>query len=164
MANKSSLTLASRFDENWILHEDTGCWLWVGGSGGSGYGVLWVSGRNVGAHRVSHELFIGPIPRGYHIDHLCVIPACVNPNHLEAVTPKINNLRGRGLAAENAVKTHCAHGHEFSLENTYVAARGGSKSSRQCRECARAACRKSYHKLKQITQECAQKDEGVVCH
>lgn len=46
------------------------------------------------AHRLSYELFVGPIPDGYELDHLCRNRGCVNPAHLEAVTHRVNVLRG----------------------------------------------------------------------
>ena len=105
-----------------------GCWLWTGHVGPHGYarfdGVAW-------AHRWSYEHFVGPIPVGLEIDHLCRNRSCVNPDHLEPVTRRENLLRGDTFASRNAAKTHCIHGHEFTPANTYVAAGGG----RYCRTC-----------------------------
>lgn len=70
------------------------CWIWTGARNHAGYGHMGVDGRNQGAHRVSYELNVGPIPDGLHIDHLCCTPACVNPLHLEPVTNQENTLRG----------------------------------------------------------------------
>jgi hypothetical protein len=80
---------------------------------------------------VAYELAIGPIPEGLTIDHLCRNRGCVNPAHLEAVTNRTNLLRGDGIAALNARKTHCKRGHEFTPENTYVWREG----TRACRAC-----------------------------
>jgi hypothetical protein len=66
------------------------CWEWTGSRGNYGHGALAVDGRNVGAHRFSYELAIGPIPTGLVIDHMCHNPPCVNPAHLRAVTHKQN--------------------------------------------------------------------------
>ena len=67
-----------------------GCWFWAGPIRKTGYGVF---GRS-SAHRVAYELAVGPIPGGLVIDHLCRVPSCVNPAHMEPVTPDVNVLRG----------------------------------------------------------------------
>lgn len=109
------------------------CWLWTASRYLGGYGQLWVDGRLVPAHRFAYELLTGPIPEGLQLDHLCRVPACVNPDHLEPVTQRENILRGEAPSAKHAIKTHCPHGHPFSPENTYV-----RPSGRACRACGRA--------------------------
>ncbi len=106
------------------------CWLWMRGRNGSGYGSVWINGRGFRAHRIAYELTNGPIPQGAHLDHLCRVRHCVNPSHLEAVTQQENILRGTGLAAQNAKKTHCPKGHPLSGDNLYL-----YDGRRYCRLC-----------------------------
>lgn len=91
----------------------------------------------MGAHRYAYEHFIGPIPEGLQVDHLCRVRNCVNPDHLEAVTCRENVLRGDGVAAANARATHCPQGHAYDEANTYTWTNGG----RHCRACARIKTR-----------------------
>jgi hypothetical protein len=85
---------------------------------------------------VAYELFVGPIPEGLELDHLCRNPSCVNPAHLEAVTHRENVRRG-DLHLVFGSRTHCTMGHEFTDENTYPRPTGG----RGCRECRRERVR-----------------------
>jgi hypothetical protein len=96
------------------------CWLWTGGKTGLGYGQLGVNGHKSLAHRWIYEVCNGPVPAGLELDHLCRIPRCVNPDHLEPVTHRINMLRGETLAAKEASKTHCPRGHSYSGENLLI--------------------------------------------
>lgn len=100
-----------------------------------GYVQVRVGGRKFYAHRLAYEAFYGPIPEGLHIDHLCNVRACCNPEHLEAVTSGENNrrTRERDFTNVNANKTECIHGHPFDEENTYARPSGG----RACRTCLR---------------------------
>lgn len=111
------------------------CWLWTGLLQ-KGYGRFSVDQRYQFAHRFSLSLVGRVVPSGYHTDHLCRIRACVNPTHLDIVTPQMNLLRGDTIPARNAAKTHCKHGHEFTPENTY---RRTDNAGRQCRVCIRAS-------------------------
>lgn len=110
----------------------SGCWLWRGHVNKvSGYGQFWDGERVRGAHQVSYELFKGPIPKGHEPDHTCRVRRCVCPDHLEAVTHRVNLLRGVGFAAKRAAQTDCKDGHPLSGDNLYVAKNG----TRQCRKC-----------------------------
>lgn len=88
------------------------CWIWIGSLNDQEYGIfLDDDGKDVRAHRQCYEMVKGPIPDGHQLDHLCRVRPCVNPDHLEAVTPTVNKLRGEGWTAINARKTHCPEGH-----------------------------------------------------
>lgn len=132
--------LEMRLERLLVPEPNSGCWLWLGGVGRGGYGLIKVHGKARMAHRVMYELRRGPIPDGLVLDHLCRTPCCVNPDHLEPVTERENILRGRGLAADNARKEFCAHGHPLDVERTYAAS-GGLRTGRQCRTCLRRAGR-----------------------
>lgn len=121
------------------VDRESGCWLWTGAVGtGTGYGRFRMGSRvddtvrTEQAHRVSYELHVGPIPDGLHLDHLCRVRRCVNPDHLEPVTQAENNRRGVSPIAAFVDATHCIHGHEFTPENTYRTDKG-----RYCRACRR---------------------------
>ena len=113
---------------------NTGCWLWSGSGTINGYGQITIGKHKQMAHRLSYEAFVGPVPSGLVLDHICRQRWCVNPEHLEPVTQRVNTLRGKTLPAVNAAKTHCKRGHEFTPENLYASISG----KRICKACKRA--------------------------
>ncbi len=109
---------------------DSGCLVFSGAMGRDGYGRTgFPDGRKVLVHRLMYETFVGVIPEGLDIDHLCRNRACCRVDHLQPVTRRENAHRGvRGV-----LTTHCPHGHAYDAENTHVTRAG----HRQCRACWR---------------------------
>lgn len=130
-------TLEERF---WSKVDKTEtCWLWTGGTNGV-YGRMTIKTNGVGstvyAHRLAWELTRGPIPDGHHIDHLCRVTTCVNPDHLEPVTPQENTQRGYSIpirVSRARDLTHCPKGHPYSGDNVRH-----YNGRRICRACDRA--------------------------
>lgn len=117
------------------------CWLYAGSINSNGYGLVFGSKNSFYAHRTMYENTKGEIGKSLQVDHLCMIRRCINPIHLEAVTRKENILRGNGIAAISARKTHCKHGHPFDASNTTITKRG-----RECKTCKQAINQRYYAK------------------
>jgi hypothetical protein len=157
--------LKDRFNEKWVLDIETGCWLWIGAKDNNNYGMIGSGGRLkwgggsgvlIRAHRVAYELYREPIPEGFQIDHLCRVPACVNPWHLEPVTQKENIKKGN-VSLSNSLrhksKKYCKRGHKYTKANTYVQIRkyksGIISKMRSCLICRRNEA-KEYRRRKKL--------------
>ncbi len=111
----------------------SGCWVWLGGVGTSGYGRTSTREGDLYAHRVAYSLWVGDIPGHLTIDHLCKNKLCCNPGHLEAVTAGENSLRGDGACSQHARKIVCLRGHPLAGDNL----RRNNRGDRVCVTCKR---------------------------
>lgn len=105
---------------------DSACWVWQRATDSAGYAMLSVEGEATRVHRL---MFTGVIPRGYHVHHKCETRACINPLHLEALSPAEHNQ-----VHSRSAKT-CSRGHAWTPENTYYRPDGTGR--RQCIACIR---------------------------
>lgn len=118
MALFNDETLKKRIRNNYIKVNDH----WIVEKYTNGYGRLYAHGKTWLAHRISYEVFVGPIPEGMEIDHVCRVTNCIQPTHLEPVTRAENMKR--------AQKTVCKRGHPLSGKNIST-----SNGTRQCLKC-----------------------------
>lgn len=105
-------TLAKRF-----IIEPNGCWQWRGYIGVNGYAHFTINRKSKLAHRILWELVGNTQKPELQLDHTCENKSCVNPKHLDEVTPFVNTARGDNIATNNRMKTRCVQGHPFSGEN-----------------------------------------------
>lgn len=109
------------------------CWLYAGNINNKGYGVI--GSPSTRAHRATYQTMVGPVPEGLELDHLCRVRACINPDHLEAVTHQENMIRSPIVG--RPVMTHCIRGHKLEPNNVYIAVKNKvtGRVGRQCSQC-----------------------------
>lgn len=123
-------TPSERFHHH-LRKQASGCWhLALVPAAVTGYAQLTIDRKVISGHRLAYELYVGSIPAGMHLDHLCRNRRCVNPEHLEPVTALENMWRS---PITHATKAACPRGHEYSEDNTYR-----HKGRRYCRTCQTA--------------------------
>lgn len=112
-----------------IPEPNSGCWLWLGATAANGYGHIRYNHKLHTVHALSYQVAGGILLPGEVGDHLCRVPGCINPMHIEAVSPSENVLRGlRGTL--RPIRTHCPNGHSYEDETRYEY--GGATFCRQC--------------------------------
>lgn len=129
-------------------------WKWTGANNHRGYGRFRLSNsrRRVQAHRWAWEYFNKSIPNKLVIDHLCKVPSCVNPTHLDVVPQGENIRRGDSPAGVNSRKTHCPENHPLVGENlVWIKGKGNSLSRRRCRVCNLNATKRYQRRKKLLT-------------
>ena len=145
---KQISSVQERFEQKIKVDPISGCHVWTGYKDKKGYSFFRVStSLTMRGHKFSFLQAKGEIPKGLEIDHLCRNRGCVNPDHLEAVTHRVNVERGFGVGVINAAKMHCPIGHELT----------GDKGKRRCKICTNEVARKNYHKRKK------DKDGNSIC-
>ena len=111
---------------------DNGCWEWKLSRSTGGYGQMtarFEGKSSTTAHRVAYWLFKGFVPNDMEVHHTCFNPWCVNPDHLELVTPQENKYLKSGKKDPNK----CPQGHDYD----YVDPSGGKRCT-ICRKAAKA--------------------------
>lgn len=129
----SSLSVKDRLRLVLVGTNEEGCWL-GSGTQGTGYTRISFKNKQLLAHVVAYEEYVGPIPEGKELDHLCRHRECFNPDHLEAVSHHENVIRGIGPTSVNYRKEKCKHGHPLVEGNLYYR-RVGDRIFRQCKTC-----------------------------
>jgi len=125
--------LTHRHWDKIAFEPNTGCWLWLGAMD-HGYGSASVGRKAMRAHRAFYVAHRGPVPEGLVLDHLCKQKSCVNPDHLEAVTQRLNVQR------HYSASDFCKKGHRYPDDGSHILSNGW----RRCPEC-KAASQKRYN-------------------
>lgn len=118
----------AKIEEFSIPEPNTGCWIWMRGHvGHMKYGNVSYKGRMYQAHRLSYEVFKGPIGPGKIVMHTCDVPSCVNPAHLREGTLLENNQdrdrkgRHRAVRGENCGTSKLTAGQVLGIRAQRVA-------------------------------------------
>jgi hypothetical protein len=89
---------------DYIVNKETGCWEWQKCTTKEGYGRIGRNGKHKKAHRVYYEKYIGPIPEGIKLDHICHNPSCINPEHLRLANDSQNCMNKQKFRGSSKYK------------------------------------------------------------
>ncbi len=142
MRGRREMKVLSKILKKYTVDKN-GCWNWAGYTTESGYGRFRRKKKNILSHRYFYKFFVGEIPEGLDIDHLCFNRRCINPKHLEAVTRSENNRRAWARKIKNT--PNCPHGHPYSGKNLYI---GFDKKRNQKRRVCKICVKNSLYKSK----------------
>jgi len=127
-----------RFNSKWIKVHD--CHLWQAPLDRDGYGTFFFRKFNRRVHRVAWFMLHGAIPKGMVVNHTCRKRNCVNPQHLQIMSPVENSMRdSTSVGYINSQKTHCPYGH--ILDRKYG-------KQRYCSVCSREKSKRLRRKWK----------------
>jgi len=148
--------IVNRLIEKIEVREPDECWPWKGYVGTLGYGVMNIGPKHHMAHRLVWEYFVGPIPSGDVIDHVChnrdpecrggepcLHRRCVNPSHLRVASFRDNIVAGKSLSAIYARRTHCKRGHDLTDPANIKPNKSGA---RLCRLCINVTHMENYYR------------------
>lgn len=135
-----------RMRDLYYIDENSGCFIWIGAINNKGYAQIAYRGKTCLAHKIHYIIRKGPYDESLDLDHVvCETNNCVNPDHLEPVTHRVNNQRGWGGNEDT-----CSRGHPRTDENTYTYIRHKKNkknpyTERQCRICLSENSKKYYN-------------------
>lgn len=126
-----------------LFYKGDPCWIWIAGKDKDGYGLGKFQQKQHRIHRLLYQVFVEPIPRALECDHLCRVRHCVNPIHIEPVTPRENQSRSPiSITTINTQKTHCIRGHLLGGDNVYP-----STGDRSCVICHKMLVRRRLDRI-----------------
>jgi hypothetical protein len=129
---------SERFHGKYEVDRESGCWLWTAYISNRGYGTIGLTvgpnkSKSIYAHRLSYEMHHGPIPDGLVVDHICNVRRCVNPEHLQLLTPLANIERSDHPIYERRRQNVCVRGHDLTDPvNVYIRPSNGRRMCRAC--------------------------------
>ena len=100
---------------NSIVERPSGCWVWAGHRTPDGYGTISLYDPakkrciTKKVHRVAYAELVGPIPEGREVDHLCMLPCCINPNHLQLLPRSENAAKNQWRKREHEQQARTLH-------------------------------------------------------
>jgi hypothetical protein len=116
-----------------VLVDSNDCWNFYS-MVRNGYGRFKINNKTLSAHRFAYEVNNGKIPYGLTLDHKCRNTQCVNPNHLEPVSQKVNVLRGNAPSARAKRTNFCIRGHPLFGDNLRINKTNNTRGCKACRK------------------------------